>query len=223
MDQQPHPAEHVSGAGGRHVGRVASLTRYPLRSAGGEALDAVAVTPDGLEGDRVAVLAGPDGRPLRSRDAPGLARLRATLVDGRPRVVDADGTPLDGADVGAAAGVAGARAVPSADLAAGPGSDGVAPLHVVSEGAEAGPDAEGCDPFPRANVVLALDPAEGPGAERGWTGAGLRVGGEGGALLRVVRTPKRCLGVYAEVVVPGRAAVGDDVVLLPAGDTPAAG
>ncbi len=223
MDQQPHPAEDVAGAGGRHVGRVASLTRYPLRSAGGEALDAVAVTPDGLEGDRVAVLAGPDARPLRSRDAPGLARLRAALVDGRPRVVDAAGTPLDGADVGAAAGVPGATAVPSADLAAGPGSDGVAPLHVVSEGAEAGPDAEGCDPFPRANVVLALDPAEGPGAERGWTGAALRVGGEGGALLRVVRTPKRCLGVYAEVVVPGRAAVGDHVVLLPAGDTPAAG
>ena len=223
MEQHPYPAPASAPGGGRHVGRVAALVRYPLRSAGGEALEAVGVTPDGLEGDRVAVLAGADGRPLRGRDAPGLARLGATLVDGRPRVVDAAGAPLDGEGVGAAAGVPGARAVPSAGLGAGPGSDGVAPLHVVSEGAEAGPDAEGCDPFPRANVVLALDPAEGPGAERGWTGARLRVGGDGGVLLRVVRTPKRCLGVYAEVVVPGRAAVGDDVVLLPAGDAPAAG
>jgi len=33
------------------------------------------------------------------------------------------------------------------------------------------------------------------------------------AVLDVVRTPKHCLGVYAEVVTPGRVAVGDAVVL----------
>jgi MOSC domain-containing protein YiiM len=32
--------------------------------------------------------------------------------------------------------------------------------------------------------------------------------------LRVTRTPKHCLGVYAEVAVPGRVRAGDPVELL---------
>nr|MQA36455.1 sulfurase [Modestobacter roseus]MQA36457.1 sulfurase [Modestobacter roseus] len=60
---------------------------------------------------------------------------------------------------------------------------------------------------PRANLLLHL-PA---GDERSWVGRRVRVGE---AVLDVVRTPKHCLGVYAEVVTPGRVAAGDPVELL---------
>jgi hypothetical protein len=85
----------------------------------------------------------------------------------------------------------------------------VAAVHLVSAGAASAPDAPGgCDPEPRANLVLDLD--AGPGTERAWVGRRVRVGG---AELRVTRTPKQCLGIYAEVLVPGRVEVGDAVQL----------
>jgi len=88
------------------------------------------------------------------------------------------------------------------------------PVHLVSEGAmlTADPDAgpQTCDVNdPRANLVLKLD-AEGD-AERAWLGQRIRVGE---AVLSITRTPKHCLGVYAEVVSPGRVAAGDPVRLV---------
>jgi hypothetical protein len=87
---------------------------------------------------------------------------------------------------------------------------GVAPVHLVSRGAieraAAGEVPDGCSADdPRANVVLTLD-----GDERTWVGRELRVGG---AVLAVTRTPKHCLGVYADVRRPGRIGVGDPVLL----------
>ena len=61
---------------------------------------------------------------------------------------------------------------------------------------------------PRANLLLALDDGQ---DERGWVGRGLRVGE---VELTVTRTPKHCLGVYAEVRAPGRVRPGDTVQLL---------
>ena len=83
---------------------------------------------------------------------------------------------------------------------------GVAPVHLVSRGAieraAVGEVPEGCSADdPRANLVLTLD-----GDERTWVGRELRVGG---AVLEVTRTPKHCLGVYADVRQAGRIAVGD--------------
>jgi len=196
------------------VGTVSSLVRYPLRSAGGEALERARLTASGLAGDREHVLVDGSGSPLRGRDAPALASLRGRLEGGRLVVVDAGGRELDAAGLAAATGIPGASTAPAREHGAAPGGAAVAPVHVVSLGAEAGPEAQGCDPDPRANLVLALDPASGPGAERAWVGARLLVGD---AVLVVTRTPRRCLGVYADVVVEGEVAVGDPVRLLPDG------
>ena len=66
---------------------------------------------------------------------------------------------------------------------------------------------EGCSADdPRANLLLDLPDAD----ERTWVGRTLRIGE---AELEVTRTPKHCLGVYAEVRHAGRVTVGDAVLL----------
>jgi uncharacterized protein len=177
------------------AGRVLRLHRYPLKSADGETLDSVEVGPAGLAEDRRWSLARPDGAAVTAKEVPALRSVRATVVSGRlhvePPLAEVVGEPVDVVDA--------------------PGAhQQVAAVHLVSDGAAGDPDAPaGCDPEPRANVVLSLGQ---PGAERSWTGRRVRVGD---AELRVTRTPARCLGVYAEVLVPGTVRVGDDVELLP--------
>ena len=126
---------------------------------------------------------------MRAKDAPVLAML--------------DPVGADAASLSVAVG----RPVRLAALPPGPG---VAPVHLVSRGAieraAAGEVPEGCSADdPRANVVLTLD-----GDERTWVGRELRVGE---AVLQVTRTPKHCLGVYADVLRAGRITVGDAVLL----------
>jgi uncharacterized protein YcbX len=175
------------------VGRVEQLWIYPVRSLAGTQVGAVDVAAAGLVGDRAWTVVGDDGEVVRAKHVPGLADLPAT---GDP---DADVTAV-GALLGRAV-----RLVPTPD-----DGTGVAPVHLVSRGAieraAAGEVPEGCSADdPRANLVLSLD-----GDERGWVGRELRVGE---AVLQVTRTPKHCLGVYADVRVPGRIAVGDAVLL----------
>ena len=175
------------------MGRVEQIWVYPVRSLAGTAVPAADVTPDGLAGDRVWTVLGDDGRVVRAKNAPGMADVSAT---GDPRT-DAE---VLGAVLGRAV-----HLVPTpADGAA------VAPVHLVSRGAieraAAGDVPEGCSADdPRANVVLTLD-----GDERSWVGRHLRVGE---AVLEVTRTPKHCLGVYADVRRAGRIRVGDPVLL----------
>jgi MOSC domain-containing protein YiiM len=72
----------------------------------------------------------------------------------------------------------------------------------------AGQVPEGCSAEdPRANLLLHLD---GDDDERTWVGRHLRIGT---AVLEISRTPKHCLGVYAEVRRAGTVTVGDPVLL----------
>jgi uncharacterized protein YcbX len=171
------------------VGRVEEIWRYPVRSLAGTAVSVVDVTVHGLSGDRAWTVVGDDDRVVLAKDAPGMAAVTGT---GDP---DADARSL-GAVLGRAV-----RLVPT------PGDGaGVAPVHLVSrsaiEAAAAGRVPEGCSADdPRANLVLTLD-----GDERTWVGRELRVGE---VVLVVTRTPKHCLGVYADVRRAGRISVGD--------------
>lgn len=203
------------------VGRVALLRRFPLRSAGGDLPERVAVDAAGLAHDRRWQLVDATGAPLRARDLPQLAVLAASVDDDGLRVRSSGGAdgapPLEAGWVERLAGPGGRL---QDSLAEGPGAhrDGAA-VHLVAAGAADAPDAPaGCDPGERANAVLDLDPAVArPGDERAWVGRRLRLrgaGGELGPLLAVTRTPKRCLGAYAAVLEPGEVALGDVVVLL---------
>jgi uncharacterized protein YcbX len=175
------------------VGRVEQIWIYPVRSLAGTGVPAAEVTPQGLAGDRAWTVIGDDDSVVRAKDAPGMADVTAT------------GDP--DADAAALAEVLGrpVRLAPTPAEGAG-----VAPVHLVSRGAieraAAGQVPEGCSADdPRANLVLTLD-----GDERQWVGRELRVGE---AVLAVTRTPKHCLGVYADVRRPGRITVGDAVLL----------
>jgi uncharacterized protein YcbX len=175
------------------VGRIEQIWVYPVRSLAGTAVVAAEVTGHGLAGDRTWTVVGDDDRVVRARDEPGMRDVPGT---GAPEV--------DAAALIAALGRT-VRLVPTPDEGAG-----VAPVHLVSrdaiERAAAGEVPEGCSAEdPRANLVLAFD-----GDERTWVGRELRVGE---AVLEVTRTPKHCLGVYADVRKAGRITVGDPVLL----------
>jgi len=175
------------------VGRVEQIWIYPVRSLAGTLVPFAEVAASGVAGDRAWTVVGDDDEVIRAKVVPGLAHVPAT---GDPHA--------DAQTVGVLLGRP-VRLVPT------PGDDtGVAPVHLVSRGAieraAAGEVPEGCSADdPRANLVLSLD-----GDERDWVGRELRVGE---AVLQVTRTPKHCLGVYADVRVPGRIAVGDAVLL----------
>ena len=176
------------------MGRVERIWVYPVRSLAGTALTEAEVSPGGLAGDRVWTVVGNDDRPVRAKEAPGI---RDVVATGDPAVDGARLTTTLGRPV---------RLVPTP--AAPPD---VAPVHLVSrravDRAAAGEVPEGCSAEdPRANLLLAVD-----GDERTWVGRELRVGE---ALLRVTRTPRHCLGVYADVVTPGAVRTGDPVLLV---------
>lgn len=197
----------VYAADMRTVGTVREIHRYPLKSAAGERLARVAVTASGLEHDRRWALATPAGEPVTAREAPALREVTASLDGGQLAVRLPGADPVAGQ--GALAALAEVAGTPVRWEQAAASHLDVAAVHLVSAGAASAADAPGgCDPEPRANLVLDLD--AGPGAERAWVGRRVRIGG---AELQVTKTPKRCLGVYAEVLVPGRVEVGDAVQL----------
>jgi uncharacterized protein YcbX len=188
----------VSDSVGTTVGSVASISVYPVKSLGGRTVGAAEVETAGLRGDRAyAVVDAGTGERVTVKTTPQLASVVATG--------DAE------ADTIALTEVLG-RPVRLARSAAGPQVDAAA-VHLVSREAIAraaeGEVPEGCSAEdPRANLLLELT---GGDDERSWVGRRLQVGE---AVLDVVRTPKHCLGVYAEVRRPGRVAEGDAVRLL---------
>jgi uncharacterized protein YcbX len=178
------------------VGRVAAISVYPVKSLAGRTVPAAVVDPGGLRGDRAyAVVDAGTGEPVTVRTTP---QLRSVVATGDTEADTITLTEVLG------------RPVRLARSAAGPQVDAAA-VHLVSRQAIAraadGDVPEGCSADdPRANLLLDL-----PGDdERSWVGRRLRVGE---VVLEVVRTPKHCLGVYAEVRESGRVAEGDVVVL----------
>jgi uncharacterized protein len=175
------------------VGRVEQIWIYPVRSLGGTAMAEVDVSPRGLGGDRVWTVVGEDQQPVRAKEVPAI---RDVVPTGDPAVDGATLTRIVGRPV---------------HLVPAPAErPDVAPVHLVSrqavDRAAAGEVPEGCSADdPRANLLLTID-----GDERQWVGRELRLGD---AVLRVTRTPKHCLGVYADVVTPGALRRGDQVLL----------
>ena len=181
------PQEHA-------VGRVEQIWIYPVRSLAGTELTQAEVSAGGLAGDRAWTVIDAEGSVIRPKDAPAMR----DLLPSGDRTTDADRlAALLGRPV---------RLRPTSGA-----RPDVAPVHLVSrqavERAAAGEVPEGCSADdPRANLLLTLD-----GDERAWVGRDLRVGE---AVLRLTRTPKHCLGVYADVVSPGAVRTGDTVLLV---------
>ena len=180
----------------RVVGRLEQVWIYPVRSLAGTPLTTVEIDPRGPRGDRaLSVVAADSGKTVRAKHAPVLATLTPT----------GDPTADDRA-IGAALG----RPVRLEPAPGGSAAD-VAAVHLVSrqavDRAAAGEVPEGCSADdPRANLLLSLPEDD----ERSWVGRRVTVGD---VVLEVTRTPKHCLGIYAQVRQGGVVRVGDPVLL----------
>ena len=146
---------------------VAELRRYPVKTLAGERLDTVELTSDGIFGDRLVHVRGPEG-VRTSRRHHRLLGLHATLGD--------DGTPMvDGLPWTSPGVLARVREAAGDDafLAAydGPDRFDVLPLLVATDGAIAafGRDVRRLRP----NIVIAGVEAMG---ETSWPGHELRIG-----------------------------------------------
>ena len=188
----------MSDSLGQTVGSVASISVYPVKSLGGRRMPAAQVDAAGLRGDRAyAVVDADTGERVTVKTTP---LLREVVATGDTETDTVTLTEVLG------------RPVRLARSDAGPQVDAAA-VHLVSRQAISraaeGDVPEGCSADdPRANLLLQLGGGQ---DERSWVGRRLQVGE---AVLDVVRTPKHCLGVYAEVRRPGRVAEGDPVHLL---------
>ena len=161
--------------------QVAELWRYPVKSMRGEPLDAAAVTPDGIEGDRIVHVAGARG-VLTARTRHGLLGLAgSTAPDGSVRI---NGEPWDSASAAdSIRSVAGPDA--TAVRYAGPERFDVMPLLVATDGGIAALGENGRRLRP--NVVIAG--VEGL-TERTWPGRALRIGD---AVIGMLKLRARCI------------------------------
>lgn len=167
---------------------VTGLWRYPIKSLGGEPLEAAELTRDGVVGDRLVHVGG--GRAGRGGGTPITGRTRHGLLTQRVRT-DADGVPTVAGhswDSPAAAQMIRAVAGPAARLVAydGPERFDVLNLLVATDGAVAsfGHDVRRLRP----NLLLGGGvPAE---AEATWPGRALAIGD---ALIGVHSLRQRCI------------------------------
>jgi uncharacterized protein YcbX len=197
------------------LARVAQVWVFPVKSMSGTEVRQAEVVAGGLAGDRSwAVVDDDTGETVTAAQEPRLRQAVPHLVGGELRL-DVPGAP-PGLDVDAAGEALSAWLGRRVRLAHrdGAGFVDVAPVHVVSTTSVSdAAHAEECDTCditaPRANLVLDLDPAA--GSEREWVGRSLVAGSAG---LRVVRLPKHCLGVYADVTAAGTVRQGDEVTAV---------
>lgn len=194
------------------LGQVRELWVFPVKSMSGASVPSARLEAGGLVGDRSwAVVDATTGETVTAKHEPRLRDAVARVVDGRLEVdVPGAGHGLD--EAGTAEALTGwlGRAL-RLEHRDGAGFVDVAPVHLVSTVSLAdAAHAEECDTCdvtaPRANLVLDLAPEA--GVETDWVGRAV-VAGE--ADLTVVRRPKHCLGVYADVAHPGTLHVGDAV------------
>ncbi|MGY1679541.1 MOSC N-terminal beta barrel domain-containing protein [Geodermatophilus sp. SYSU D01176] len=181
------------------AGSVVQVSVYPVKSLGGRTVREAEVGTAGLVGDRAwTVVDTTTGERVTVKGTPQMAQVVATGD------AEADTTTLTEV-LGRPVRLARSEQ-PQVDAAA---------VHLVSRAAvaraAAGDVPEGCSADdPRANLLLDLPEGE---DERTWVGRTVRLGE---VEVAVTRTPKHCLGVYAEVRRPGTVRVGDPVELLPA-------
>ena len=210
---------------------VAGLWRYPVKSLAGEPLTVATLTPEGIPGDRIVHVCGPEG-VRTSRRHYRLLGLRGTLgPDGRPRI---NGHPWDSAE---ALALIRNAAGDDAWLEAYEGLErfDILPLLVATDGALAlfGRDARRLRPNLLIGGVAGM-------AETRWPGAQLHIGD---TLVRLETLRGRCtmttvdpetlerdpevlkdivrrfggrLALDANVVRNGTVRLGDAVVLEPA-------
>ncbi len=209
--------------------RVDGLWRYPVKSLAGEALNGAELTANGIPGDRIVHVRGPEG-VRTSRRQHRMLGLKGTLgADGQPLV---DGVRWDAPEVLAAVRLA---AGDDAELAAydGPERFDILPLLVATDGAVAafGRDIRRLRPNILIGGVDGMD-------ETTWEGAELHIGE---AVIGLDSLRGRCpmttvdpdtlvrdpavlkdigrrfggrLALNAEVLRPGRVQVGDPVRLV---------
>lgn len=208
---------------------VGALWRYPVKTLGGERLETAEITTNGIVGDRIVHVRGPEG-VRTSRRHHNLLGLHAALgPDGEPLV---DGQPWDSPEtldrVRAAAGR-------DATLARydGPERFDVLPLLVASDGAVAsfGRDVRRLRPNIVIGEVHGMD-------ETGWPGAEIHIGEtiialdsrrgrcpmttvdpdtlevDRGVLKDIIARFDGKLALNAEVLRPGTIHVGDRVHLV---------
>jgi MOSC domain-containing protein len=207
VDAQGQTSGHV-------VGRVVAAQAFPLKGAGALPADSIELDADGVVGDRRHAVVTDTGNLLTADDEPRLRDVLAASADGGPPLLT---VPTAAGDVRGEAADAALTAFlgrPVRVAAAAPARTLDAPVHLVTRqaldaAARGEHDAADCAcslSEPRANLVVdATD-----GREEGWIGLRLAVGD---AVLRVLRRPGHCLGVYAEVEHPGRVRTGDPVVV----------
>jgi uncharacterized protein len=193
--------------------RVVEIRTYPVKSMDGSAVAGSEITTAGLTGDRAWSVVDAEGAVLTSRQAPELRAVRVAATVHGPRLDVpgiADGVVGRAADDALTAYVgAPVRIQPAGDS----GQEGAA-VHLVSRQAVAAAigttsDDPACDiEAPRANLMLDLGGTPPADFERAWVGHEIAIGD---VVLMVNQVPKHCLGVYAEVVRPGRINSGDPV------------
>jgi uncharacterized protein YcbX len=208
---------------------VAGLWRYPVKTLAGEPLSTAVIGPDGIPGDRIVRVRGPEG-VRTSRRQYRLLGLRGTLDrDGHPRI---NGHPWNSPDALALVkGAAGADAW----LEPWEGLDrfDILPLLVATDGAVAAFARD----VRRLRPNILIGAVEGLG-ERDWPGAQLHIGD---AIVRLDSLRGRChmttvdpdtlevdpevlrdivrrfggqLALNADVVRPGTIRMGDPVRLV---------
>ena len=212
---QLDPSGHVAQMPAHGSGHLEHIWVYPVKSMRGQALRAALIDADGIVGDRAwSVCDTETGQTLSARRVPVLAEVTARTGVGGEIFLDVPGEPpgTSGADADAALSRHLGRDVHLVRADAGSFAD-VAAIHLVSTAAIAAAAAAGqaCGPGaaedPRANLIIAMrdENHDDKEPEHGWVGREVVVGS---AVLRVSRTPKHCLGVYADVLVPGTAEPG---------------
>ena len=209
-------AERAAEAGKRGdvVGRVVVTQAFPVKGAAAHPAESIRLDADGVVGDRRSAVLTDTGDLLTADTEPRLRDVLATAADDGEPLLTVPAVAVGVRGVAADAALTAFLGRPVHLAPAAPARTLDAPVHLVTRqaldaAARGEHDAADCAcslSEPRANLVIDA----GDGREESWIGRRLAVGD---AVLRVLRRPGHCLGVYADVERPGTVRTGDDVVL----------